>query len=462
MRTPLCICLLTLSLHIHAQDSLKQKAKRIREYEKAIQLSLFPGISTNGIYSGSYYNNFSFNLFGGLSAGNHIFEAGLISNVNLKKSTGIQLAGLANIVGTNAFVNLTLSEERAMIHDGFESNDKGIQIAGFLNYVRDHAAGIQAAGVMNVVGVDFSGIQLSGIGNSAGGYTEGLQLAGIYNIGHKSMAGFQLSALFNHTDGELSGTQIGLINKARRIKGRKSTPPTRSRGFQLGALNFSRAMDGLQIGVINFGGDARGVQIGLINFFKKYGSKEKVRMGTPIALLNFGSRGSVKRAYYNELFVTNVEFTTGNCVNCSYVLNSEMPFDDRFQQFNQNALIAGYNPVQKTWGFGYGFQRMLYYKASVMPNRANRKYFIDYGISFIHLNREMKVDDHFNLVNRLHLDYGKRIRSAYLIFGIAINYFLFEEEDQDVYKINSARIATGKMMKWNSELWPGYRVGVQF
>ena len=67
-----------------------------------------------------------------------------------------------------------------------------------------------------------------------------------------------------------------------------------------------------------------------------------------------------------------------------------------------------------------------------------------------------------NLVNRLHLDYGRRIRSAYLIFGIAIDYFLFEEEDQDVYKINSTRIATGKMMKWNSELWPGYRVGVQF
>lgn len=71
-------------------------------------------------------------------------------------------------------------------------------------------------------------------------------------------------------------------------------------------------MDGVQLGLINFGGDSRGKQFGLINFFSKYPSKEKVRMGTPIGLLNFGSKGSYFRIYYNEIFSTNVEFTTGN------------------------------------------------------------------------------------------------------------------------------------------------------
>src|SRR6478609_5600898 len=206
------ICLLLLlfpAFFTQAQeDSVVQKPKRIREYEKAIQLSLFPGISTNGIYSASYFNNFSFNLFGGLSAGNHIFEFSPISNVNLKNSTGIQLVGLANIVGTNAFVNLTLPEERSLMHDGFESNMHGIQAAGFINYVRNHVTGIQTAGILNVVGENLDGLQIAGVGNSAGSHTTGLQLAGLYNISDKSMSGIQISGLFNYTDGEMAGTQI--------------------------------------------------------------------------------------------------------------------------------------------------------------------------------------------------------------------------------------------------------------
>src|SRR5687767_2431770 len=137
-----------------------QVKKKIREYEKGFQFSLFPGISTNGISSGSYYNNYSVNLFGGLSAGNRILELGLITNSNMKTTTGIQIAGFANIVGTNAFINLTLSEERALINsEDFEVNRKGIQIAGFLNYVLNHASGIQFSGGLNVVGNNFKGIQ---------------------------------------------------------------------------------------------------------------------------------------------------------------------------------------------------------------------------------------------------------------------------------------------------------------
>src|SRR5688572_21953071 len=93
-------------------DLNAQVKKRIREYDRRVQLSLFPGISTNGIGSGAYFNDYSINLFGGFSAGNRILELGLISNANTKTSRGIQLAGLANVIGANAFLNLTLSEER--------------------------------------------------------------------------------------------------------------------------------------------------------------------------------------------------------------------------------------------------------------------------------------------------------------------------------------------------------------
>lgn len=441
-----------------------QVKKKIREYEKGFQVSLFPGISTNGIGSGSYYNNYSFNLFGGLSAGNHILEIGLITNANMKTTTGIQIAGLANIVGTNAFINLTLSEERTLINsEDFEVNRKGIQVAGFLNYVLNHTSGIQLSGGLNVVGNNFKGMQLAGIGNSAGGPSVGLQLAGIYNLSEESVGGFQISTLFNYTNAQLSGLQLGLINKASRIKGKKSTPPTPARGLQLGLLNFSKEMDGVQLGLINFGGDARGKQIGLVNFFSKYPSKERVRMGTPIGLLNFGSKGSHFRFYGNELFSTNVEYTTGNCLNCTWIIGSEMPYDDSNQIFNQNALILGFDAFQDTWGFGYGFQKVLYNKASIMPSPFNKRRIISYGINFLHLNRSLSFDDSFNLLSRLNLDYGRRWHSLYFFVAVSLNYFLHDtEEEKNIYKIRSVKIDTGEMMGFSGEFWPGYAIGIQF
>lgn len=462
--SPMLYKVVAFLLLLVLSDSYGQVKKKIREYESDFQFSIFPGISTNGIWSGSYYNKYSINLFGGLSARNRIFEIGLITNANMKTTTGIQFAGLANIVGTNAFINLTLPEERTLINsEDFEVNRKGIQVAGILNYVLNHASGIQFSGGLNVVGNNFKGIQVAGLGNSAGGTSIGLQLAGIYNLSNESVGGFQISSIFNYTDAQLSGIQLGMVNKASRIKGSHSTPPTRARGLQIGLFNFSKEMDGVQLGLINFGGDSRGKQVGLINFFSKYPSKEKVRMGTPIGLLNFGSKGSYFRIYYNEIFSTNIEYTTGNCLNCSWVIGSEMPFDDSNQIFNQNALILGFDAFQDTWGFGYGFQKNLYNKASIAPSALNRKRLISYGIKFLHLNRSLSFDDSFNILSRLNLDYGRRWRSLYIFGAISLNYFLHEtEESEDVYKVSSIKVSTGELFGLNGEFWPGYEIGIQF
>ena len=461
------LCILAM-ISSHALSQIKKTkdkgpAIRIQEYKRHFQFSLFPGISTNGIQSGSYYNNFSINLFGGLSRGNRIVELSPVSNATIRSTTGIQLAGLANVVGANALINMTAAEESAILHEDYESNDKGIQIAGLLNYVRNKAAAIQFAGGLNVVGRDFKGVQLSGIGNSAGGFAVGLQLAGLYNVGKESFAGVQVTSLFNYTDGQLSGTQISMINKARILSGKKSTPPTRARGLQIGLINFSKATDGVQIGLVNFGGDTRGKQIGLVNFFSKEMPHERVRNGTPIGLLNYGSKGSYFRVYYNEVFATNIEYTTGNCLNCSRVFDSEMPFDDRNQIFNQNALILGYDPFQQTWGFGYGFQKVLYNKATMEGSPLNRRKVLTYGIKFLHLNRDLTFDQSFNLLNKFNLDYGKRWRAFYLFIGVSLNYFLYESKEiEDVYKIKSVLLSSGKVFEWNSTVWPGYQIGVQF
>lgn len=432
-------------------------------------MSLFPGISTNGIWSGSYINNFSLNLFGGLTASNRNLEIGLITNSHFRSSSGLQFAGMANIIGANAFVNLTQSEERALIHDGYEVNNKGIQVAGFLNYVLNHATGAQISGAFNHAGNDFNGLQVAGIGNSTGGFSVGVHVAGFYNLANESMAGMQISALFNYTDSYLSGTQIALINKARLMQGKNSTPPTKARSLQIGLINFSRAMHGTQIGLINFGGEARGKQIGLINFYRKLKSKEFANAGTPIGIVNLGSFASVFKIHFNEIFPANIEYTTGNCQNCTWTPAGPigMPYTEDNKKLNQNALILGYDPIEKTWGFGWGFQKILLNKASIRPfDKRNELQMITYGLRFLHLNREwMEVDRKFNLVSRLHLEWGRKgirpFRSIHKYVGMALNYFLFDPAvGESQFLIRSKTFDVGKLGKYNAMFWPGYSLGV--
>jgi len=88
---------------------------------------------------------------------------------------------------------------------------------------------------------------------------------------------------------------------------------------------------------------------------------------------------------------------------------------------------------------------------------------ITYGIKFLHLNRSLSFDDSFNLLSRLNLDYGKRWRFMYIFVGLSLNYFLHEtDQSEDVYKIRSAKISTGKVAGVYSDFWPGYVIGIQF
>ena len=140
-----------------------------------------------------------------------------------------------------------------------------------------------------------------------------------------------------------------------------------------------------------------------------------------------------------------------------------MPYDDRYKIYNQNASIVGYDPSYKTWGFGWGFERILYSKVTVMPNRLNEKKMMSYGLRFMHLNKEMELDKDFNLLSKFHFEYGKRWKGKrYFFVGASLNYFMLEQEAivKD-YHIKSVVIETGKFFDLNSFLWPGYSVGLQ-
>jgi hypothetical protein len=461
--------LLCIALFSRPSFCQEQQPRKIRLYERNFQVSLFPGISTNGIASGSYINKYSLNLFGGISASNKIFEVGVISNSHFRSSSGIQLAGLANIIGTNAFVNLTLAEERGLLHDNYQVNNHGIQVAGFLNYVLDHASGSQISGGLNHVGGDFKGFQLAGFGNSTGGNSIGVHVAGFYNLAKESVGGVQVSALFNYTDEYLSGVQVALFNKARRMLGKNSSPRTNAKSLQIGLFNFSAEMHGTQIGLINFGRDMRGKQIALINFFNKRKSKEFADAGTPIGILNFGTTGSVSRVSANEIFLTNIEYVTGNCQNCTWTVAGPVgpPYDEENKKLNQNALTIGFDPIIKTWGFGWGFQKVLLNKYSTRPNHPlNEVRQMSYGIRFLHVNREwMKVDRRMNLVTRVHFEWGRKgrkiLRSVYRFGGLALNYHLADRpQDGSPFVVRSIQAPTGRVGKFYSTVWPGYSVGV--
>jgi hypothetical protein len=464
------LCLLALIFFVlAAPESVSQTsvARKPREYKRIFQLAFFPGISTNGISSGSYTNDFSINLFGGLSAGNRIFELGLISNAELNSVSGIQMGGLANIVGANTFLNLSIAGERELEQAGFESNQKGIQLAGLINYVRINSKGIQISSGFNSVGYDFTGVQLAGLGNRSG-QAQGFQIAGFYNVAEDGMGGVQISSLMNYTRGQLAGMQISLVNKALLIKGSKSSAASNNRGLQIGLVNFCREMDGTQIGIINIGGQMRGRQIGLINIFRKTPPKENIYNGLPIGLLNFGSAGTYVRLSNNELYSLNLEITTGNCANCSWVMGSNMPFKDSWKKYNQNAIVLGYDRMENTWGFGYGFQRILFNKFTVSPQNAaeaklNERKMLSFGLKFMHLNRDMKLDQHFNMLSRLNLEYGIRMKVCHVFAGIAFNYFLQDPNlPLDTYRVRSVSASGGKLFGFNALLWPGYSVGLHF
>lgn len=445
--------------------SYTQPKKRFQN--RLLQIGLVPGVGTNGIHSGWFVNKYSLNIFSGFSAANRYVEIAGISNLNTQYATGIQLAGIANVVGSNTFLNLTIGEERAQIREGFESNMTGIQVAGLLNLIRDNVSGIQISGGLNFVHKGTRGLQLAGLSNMVGSYNIGIQIATLYNVAMTSSSGMQLALLSNLTNGEMQGIQISLLNKAWRINGKNSDPPSKITGWQIGLVNLASKMNGLQVGLVNRARKMRGTQIGLINFYSTAPNKTHGKNGTPIGLLNFGSAGGHQRAYTTETFFYNFEFTTGNCYNCTNT-KSGMPLTGDYLIMNQNALIFSYNPASlrsskdPQWAIGYGFEKVRYNKNSMSAeDPRNAKKFISYGISFKHVSFKDAIADHLNLLTSIDLEYGRKIRNKlftfYLYGGISANAFVSNEvspiaPENISYNITSA--------EFNYDFWPGYEVGV--
>ena len=188
--------------------SSKQKIQSINLRKffvvRPYQVSVIPGVSTNGMLNSQVINNFSFNILGGYSGGTNGFELGGLFNIDKKDVQYVQVGGLFNVVGGNV---------------------NGVQVGGITNTVIDSMRGVQVGGVSNFVKNNMSGLQIGGVANVNTKNVNGVQVAGVANITAKTVNGVQIAGVVNYAK-HLKGVQIGLINIA-----------DTSEGYSIGLIN---------------------------------------------------------------------------------------------------------------------------------------------------------------------------------------------------------------------------------
>jgi hypothetical protein len=439
----------TLTLSIFILSAVTGVAQK-RNFTKIFQLSLAPAISTNGMHSEGYNNYFSLNLTSGVSTENYLLEVGTFSNLNVAGTRGIQISGIANVTGGNAFARMLPKEIERKKREGFEANLSGAQFSGVVNLVLNNVYGWQATGGVNIAKGALHGFQLSGISNTVYRWTFGLQLAGLYNVSRESMDGVQISSLFNITEGGLFGVQVSLLNRAGFMNGINSFDNDDPTGVQLGIVNMAKSMDGYQVGLINISGPMRGTQIGLINIYG-HGKDPQTRNGTAIGLINIGAAGYFA-TYGSDLFPVNFEIASGT------IKNSRIKTEP-YGKFIQNGLIfsnSGWLTKRQNWALGYGLKK-FYFNRSLLPGY-NHLRFLAFGLDLLHINHEpKKITKELSLVTRPTVMAGSRINPRNK------RYFFFAAAAYNFYTSKSGRNIDALLEKESAgtfKHWPGFSGGV--
>ncbi|HEY0652134.1 MAG TPA: hypothetical protein VGD65_03360 [Chryseosolibacter sp.] len=421
-----------------------------RNFTRLFQLSLAPALSTNGMNSEGFNNYISFNLTSGVSSETYLLEIGTFSNLNVLGTRGLQVAGIANVTGGNAFARMLPKEIDRRKREGFEANLSGAQFSGVVNLVLNNVFGWQATGGVNIAKGALHGFQLSGISNTVYRWTFGVQLAGLYNVSRESMDGVQVAGLFNVTEGGLYGAQLSLVNRAGFMNGINSFDSDDPTGVQIGLVNLAKAMDGYQFGLINIAGPMKGTQIGLINIGGN-GRDPQTRNGTAIGLINIGSAGYFA-AYTSDLFPVNLEIASGTMKNARIV-------SDRFGKFVQNGLIfsnAGWLTQRENWALGYGLKK-FYFNRTLTPGY-NHFRFIAFGTDIFHVNHvRQKITKELSMLARPVVMAGSRFTPKNK------RYFFFASVAYNLYKSKSGKTIDAALEKTSQSAithWPGFAGGV--
>jgi hypothetical protein len=427
-------------------------AQQKNKNKKLFQFSALPALGTNGLHPGGFTNAISINLLSGYSKENLLLEIGGVSNLNLEKTSGLQIAGVANITGANAFAGMTPKEKELKIKSGFEANLDGVQLSGLTNVVLTNVFGGQLTGGINISKGALIGLQLAGISNTVYKYSFGLQLAGLWNVSVESMDGVQVAAVSNYTKGGLYGLQLAAFNQAGFIEGVNSYKNDSPTGVQIGLVNKASKMNGFQIGIINIARRNQGTQIGLINVYRN-GKDIDTRDGTAIGLINWGNVGYVS-AYSSETFIQNYELSTG-----TFYKNSRIK-EERFGKTLQNALIysRGSWDGKPMWAIGYGLKKMYFNRSDIPGMTAFR--FFGYGVDLLHVSRQQSIEKNVSALSKVKILAGTRLSSkltgVYVFATIAANYYVSSRGGGISTLLVSEANTDDPVKTW----WPGGSLGV--
>ncbi|NML20916.1 hypothetical protein HHL16_08525 [Pseudoflavitalea sp. G-6-1-2] len=403
------------------------------------QMSLVPGISSNGKLNGQVVNNISLNLLGGYSAGVNGVEVGGLFNIAKKDVKYVQIAGLTNMDGANV-----RGVQIAGITNTVLDTMDGVQIGGIGNFVKRNAKGWQIGGVFNTTGGKFEGFQLSGFANYAGKEFKGMQGSGNYNVAIGSFRGAQISGWGNFAKGNTNGVQIG---------GNVNVNWKDLTGAQLsGILNFNGGhIKGAQIaGILNVaGGTTNGVQISSIfNYTKKLRGVQfgllniaDTSDGYSIGLINIVYTGIHKLSVYaNEVMPFNAAFKTGNAKLYSILLAG---------------VTEGYgnDSVDKTWSFGYGIGREFSF---------TKKWGLNAELTTQHFY--MGDWNHVNLLSRVNLHAHFKFNKFISVFaGPAYSFYYSDQTVKNPgYRMD---IAPGNATSLGNPQWKGwfgFNAGIEF
>lgn len=212
---------------------LEAEEKKLEDFTRLAQVSVWPAIGTNAGYSEEITNKLSFNVFWGMNGGVDGVEVGGFVNSIKNDVEGVQAAGLGNVVQGNV-----TGSQIGGLFNKVGGTTVGVQVGGLFNISHETSA-IQGAGLANIVKGDFGGVQVGGLFNIVTGSSSGTQAAGLFNITHED-GNTQLSGLFNIAD-DVDGQLAGFFNRAKKVG-----------GFQIGIINVADTVGGATIGLLNF------------------------------------------------------------------------------------------------------------------------------------------------------------------------------------------------------------------
>lgn len=464
---------------------------------RPFQLSLIPTVSTNGPIAGSVVNQISFNILGGYARGLEGVEIGGGFNLLSDDMSGVQISGLANLVGGHSRgVQLSGGINHTM------SSLEGLQLAGLGNTVWDTLSGWQVAGGINVVKRGMTGTQVSGLGNISLDALDGEQVSGGFNITHGavnkaqvaggfnyahsvkggqvaaganialdsvgggqvgfganyagSVSGGQVSFGANVVPGAVSGGQVGFgLNYAGNASGGQVSfganivPGTVDAGqvgfglnyagnitggqFSFGANIVPGTVHGGQVGALNFGRRVHGGQVGFLNLSDSL-------HGGALGLLTISLKG------YHRFDVV-----TGDVMSMSlHIRTGTRVFHN----------ILGYSPAvtpDERWGFLYGFG---------FEPRFGKHLFVNIDVTGEQVVEQRKWVDSVNVLGRISVTPGVHFSDRVFVFaGPVVNLLYTDWRDPATGGYLSALPPGDAPYQWSTGAtqghgWWGWKAGV--